>query len=413
MKSLISLIVIFSSYIFFTVSTLVGYEYVGAESSSSYIIYSMTIFILGILLFLYDSLRKKHRYKKNELLVLTIPFLMASSYLLSVLTDSIIWSGTTRFLYFILWGVPSILMGIYLSRNNRIDQIGKYIEIIMLIFSISITVSTIDSLIYGGRFSIAGGTYQAGGYISAFAFGLNLYYLLYGNNHKRFKFTTNKYYFILCLVILPVQIIGVFTSGARGAMVLVIAYLLIITSSTVKTMKLSQLIKYVVLLIGTAIVAFISLPNLLEIPTFNSSFNRVFSYISTDGIDWSGTSNRDIVYSKALDLVFESPLLGYGIFGMWKAFEAYPHNIFLEVLMQGGIVYFSIFIFIITLALKKLFYIIKINPKCRIIFILSIYPIIMLLFSGTYINNSLFWFSLSFIFSYNPPISNKRKLNIK
>ena len=140
--------------------------------------------------------------------------------------------------------------------------------------------------------------------------------------------------------------------------------------------------------------------NLIDIPIFKSSLERVFSYLTPNGIDMSQTSGRDHVYRDAIELIKQSPIIGYGIFGFFKVYGSYPHNFFLEILLQGGILLlFAILIIIISL-IKKIIYMIKYNEELRIILIIFLYPIVMLMFSGTYTSDSIFWFSISFIFSY-------------
>ena len=60
------------------------------------------------------------------------------------------------------------------------------------------------------------------------------------------------------------------------------------------------------------------------------------------------------VYSDALEYIYNNPFFGYGFGSSSKLFEAYPHNIFLEVMLHGGIVLFMVFIFIFVLYFKSL-----------------------------------------------------------
>ncbi len=410
MSKYIPIVVIFGINIFFSFSTLFGYEYDGKESSSIYVIYNIILFLLSLLYFVNSLIIKKEKYSINQILILIIPVIFTFNFLISVLFSNINQSGLTYFLYFILWGVPGIIFGVYLSKNNRLQNLEKFTEIIMLIFSFGIIISSIDSLTNGTRLDIAGASYQTAGYISALAFGINVYYLIYGKKHTRFNFATTKIYRVFCFILLPLQVVGVFNSGGRGAIVLLITYIIYLSCTLIRNkISLKLLIKYFLSLIGILIIISLLFPKLLKIPTFESSFNRVFAYISTDGIDWSGTSGRDVVYGNALNWISESPLFGYGIFGMFNALGYYPHNIFLEVLLQGGIIYLIIAMALLYGAIYKLFKIIKTDSRFRVIFIISLYSGVMLMFSGTYLNTTIFWFCFSIIFSYkiNNSPSNK------
>src|SRR5690606_30091320 len=86
-------------------------------------------------------------------------------------------------------------------------------------------------------------------------------------------------------------------------------------------------------------------PKLMEYPEFEKSFSRVFSYISSEGIEWDSTSGRNDLYEKAIEYISKSPIIGYGVFGMFSEFGFYPHNLILEVLLQGGLVYLILILF--------------------------------------------------------------------
>lgn len=401
MKKYIPLIIIFGIDLFFSTSTLLGYKYQGKESSSIYIIYNIILFVISLFLIFNELILKKSKCNRNQLILLTVPFIALFFYLLTVLFSAHSSLTTTRFLYFILWGLPSLYMGIYLSNNkDRINNIGKLMDVVMLILSLSTLINTIDSISNGTRVSVGGATYQNASYMAAYAFGINLYYIFYGNNHSRFKFTTNKLYKVVCILLLIVQFIGVLSSGGRGGFILIVIYILYITISIIYKKNRVNSLKYI-LLMGVAILSItIVLPKLMQISIFNNSVERVLSYLSPEGIDMSRTSGRDLVYGSAIELIKQSPIIGYGIFGFWKIYGAYPHNLFLEILLQGGVVMLFISIIIIILLLRRIIYMVRYNEELRIILIIFLYPITMLMFSGTYTNNSIFWFCISFIFSY-------------
>ena len=59
MKKYIPAIIIFGIDLFFAISTLLGYEYQGKESSSIYIIYNIILFIISIILIFNEFILKK------------------------------------------------------------------------------------------------------------------------------------------------------------------------------------------------------------------------------------------------------------------------------------------------------------------------------------------------------------------
>ena len=145
----------------------------------------------------------------------------------------------------------------------------------------------------------------------------------------------------------------------------------------------------------------------------NSSFyevflirgSRVFSYISGSGIDISETSGRDEIWQFCIPFVYNRPLFGYGIFSYTTYLgPLYPHNFLLEVLIQGGIFYFILWLFVLIVFFIKLRAIL-IRDKNNILLLTTIVTSFSFLsFSGTYLQNGLFWFSLMVVlfFKFKP-----------
>lgn len=131
---------------------------------------------------------------------------------------------------------------------------------------------------------------------------------------------------------------------------------------------------------------------------FRTGYMRATQFLAPGGgINWEGTSGRDVVYLNTIHLIEQRPVLGYGLYGMWDVINYYPHNLFLEVLLQGGIVYLIIFSWMLLLFVRKLFRMVKTDRRYRILGILFLYPFVMLMFSGTYLNTSQFWFAVVFV----------------
>lgn len=66
-------------------------------------------------------------------------------------------------------------------------------------------------------------------------------------------------------------------------------------------------------------------------------------------INWSNTSSRLPIYQDSLKLFFERPILGHGIGSVYMIHPTayFSHNIFLDLLIEGGIMLLIIFILII------------------------------------------------------------------
>jgi O-antigen ligase len=122
-----------------------------------------------------------------------------------------------------------------------------------------------------------------------------------------------------------------------------------------------------------------------------------------NGINWEKTSGRDQVYSSAISFIKERPILGYGIFSYWRVMPN-PHNLFLEILLSGGIVYFFMFFSLLGRLFIKLSKMIRYDCRNKFWLVIYMYPFIMLMFSGSYLTSSMFWFVGMLVATYRMPL---------
>lgn len=401
MKDILLMFPIVGMYIFFTTCAIIGYDYSGSENSPIYKIFMVSIFLGTMGFIIYQICIKKLIIRIKDFFILIIPYGMTCLFLVNELLQRNNRITLKNLMFFYIFCIPAILIGIYIAKNNMFTRIYKGIEIMMLLFSTSVMITTIKAITNGSRFSSIGGeTYQFASYIAAFSFGINLYYLIYGCKELRYKFTSYKIYKFISIMLLFFQFMAVLITGGRGGFVLIIAYIVLITLTIIKERKIKNIFKYFFIVIIVISIILSVIPTLQRIDSFKSSINRVFSYISADGFDFSKT-NRESVFVEAGMLAKEKLILGYGIFN-WGG-NNYPHNIILEVLLHGGIIYLVLFGIFMIYILIKLLKIIKIHPEVRLILIIFMFPLVMLMFSGTYTTNSIFWFCISFICIYKAP----------
>lgn len=398
MKNILLMFPIVGMYIFFTTCAIIGYDYSGSENSPIYKVFMISIFLGTLAFIIYQICIKKLIIRIKDFFILIIPYGMICLFLINELLQRNNRITLKNLMFFYIFCIPAILIGIYIAKNDMFSRIYKGIEIMMLLFSISVIITTVKAITSGSRFSSIGGeTYQFASYVAAFSFGINLYYLIYGCRDLRYKFTSYKVYKVISIILLLFQFIAVLVTGGRGGFVLIIAYIFLITFTIIKERKIKTIFKYIfIILIIISIISSV-MPSLQRVDSFKNSINRVFSYISSDGFDFSKT-NRESVFTEAIMLVKEKPILGYGIFN-WGG-NNYPHNIILEVLLNGGIIYLVLFSVFMIYVLIKLFKIIKNHSEVRLILIIFMFPLVMLMFSGTYTTNSIFWFCISFICTY-------------
>ena len=303
------------------------------------------------------------------------------------------------FKYFFLWSYPAILSGIYFARKEKsLKILYKYIDIFIFISTISIMKSTIGQFVLAENFNgIAGASYQTLSYISAFSYGINLYMIINGKNNLRYSVFTGKLYKCIEYIFLFIQVFCALMSGGRGGIVLIFIYTIYYIFLYTDFRDIYKFFKLLILILISIIFIIFALELLLKNDVFKTSFDRVFQFISpAGGINWKGTSGRDIIYSEAIKEINENLMFGIGLFNM----EGYYHNIFIDILRSGGLIYL-IFVFIFAIiTLMKLNLINKYEDKNKVFSVILIYPLVMLMFSGSYTTVSELWFCISFIISY-------------
>jgi O-antigen ligase len=187
-------------------------------------------------------------------------------------------------------------------------------------------------------------------------------------------------------------------NGGRGAFILLIVYAVIIfywivikrgiTKQTIfRVFTLSLIIPFFSYLVYQGIIQ----NNFLE-QGFRRATQFIELAISPESTDfYTASSGRDIVYETAIQGISESPIFGYGSFEHWEK-VIHPHNIFLDLSLQYGVLFSGILIFgllIWSLRSRKLW-----DTQKVFFSIILIYSLVNLMFSGGYFFHSFFWFAL-------------------
>lgn len=107
------------------------------------------------------------------------------------------------------------------------------------------------------------------------------------------------------------------------------------------------------------------------------------------------TSLRTDIWKNAIELILDNPL-GYGIGYFESIFEIYPHNVFLNIFIDFGILGFTVFLIIILYSIYKIF-----TSKNNYLRILRIGMLLLWFFSMqvslTYWNVIQFWMFFALI----------------
>ena len=198
------------------------------------------------------------------------------------------------------------------------------------------------------------------------------------------------------------MIMKIFFGGGRGAFVTVLIGLAVVGLGKLRAINPRFVIKGLFGFIALVLVMLFVLGNIDEeyAALLNDNFGRIFSVIADGGLDTSASSGRDDIWLEAFRHIVDRPVFGYGIYSYLAVMNMHPHNIVLEILLQGGLVLLSIYIvFFVRLSSK---YSIMCYDDEKQIWLAPfiIFTITELLFSASYMFEPFFWFSFSYIYNY-------------
>lgn len=268
-----------------------------------------------------------------------------------------------RFITIVL--IPYVLARVFLQDWEKIKRFLITIFIVASIFSILLTFLSFFGRYEGGRIEflevnvIPLATLLVVGLIIA---------VIGAIGHLFTKWKTGRAY---CVLMIPFFIYAIFLTGTRGPLFSTIIglgfYFLLILKRRPKLV---------------AAIAFICI---LMIIFLMQNFNLIYSYLSEkipnlelysieEIKSGQSTLDRMKLYSLAIEAILQKPLLGIGTEGFAEISPlfVYPHNIFLEIGAENGIIGLTLFIcFLFTIGWYGLRYLIlyfsKLNNQTKTI----------------------------------------------
>lgn len=314
---------------------------------------TLLLFILSIISGFFILFQRDFKLKKYswELILIGLSFVI---YILS----SIIWSPgvvytinkACRFATLTFWSL--IASSVIISNNAR--RIKRFF-VILLIFSILVGLEGLSVYLESGgksTFSAFNTNYLAFGRVIGIGFIIVFVYML---------FHIKKYFYqILSLTILSFFIWLLINSGGRGPFlsILIVIFIALVAgfkfNSNAKIV-IKNYIPYLVIFILILIILFsylfISGSTLVTIKRISTIFIKEDMGLSV--------ALRLQYYKSSLSLWMKNPIFGNGI-GSWPILmgfgdkPGYPHNIFIEIAVEVGLLGLVLFITLIMFAIHKL-----------------------------------------------------------
>ena len=186
-------------------------------------------------------------------------------------------------------------------------------------------------------------------------------------------------------------------SGGRGGFVLLVVYIVYLAYLMLKyhIVSKSQLIGIVIV----SAIGFFILANYLGL------FESAGFLRSSQGVK---DNDRFELWAEYLPYIVQSPLIGHGLGGDYFTWGFYSHNIFVDWLVEVGLLGFIILSVVFYRTYKKLLQLTKYNQIFIVILILFVYGVIMNMFSGYWISTNTHWLVFGIVAKYKYP--HRRKL---
>ena len=206
-----------------------------------------------------------------------------------------------------------------------------------------------------------------------------------------------KDYTFLNFLLFVFSTIGILLIGARGPILCIVVYIIVFIFNNIrgynsKGLLMCYLASVFIFCIG--IIFFNDIIYLVsKVLDYFNIYSRTINFLLNDTFN---LSEREKLYFGAFQLIREHPLIGIGIAGDRLYFQGYVHNLFLELILNYGIILgFSFSIMLIYIFAKSIISVDKETSNFNLIFIcLGVIP---LMFSSSYLVNVWFWIYLGLI----------------
>lgn len=342
----------------------------------------LAFFVFGLFLINFNKIPSK---SKNNAII-TVVVVVALFYITRFFYNGYNDRYQTYFLSTGVRFVPAVLAGVLILKDDRALKSVEKALLPFVIFYTYILAKYILNVEVGvnmaDTFNIEGGmNYQNMAYYSVFAFGLTLYTLTYSKYSRVISY--------LVIVMAFLQFTLAIMAGSRGAFVLALVFIFYFGA---KNFSMKTILRYFV--IG-ALTFYIGRYLLLNNELLGQGFNRIFDFFSdSQAIE---EDDRWIRWEMAWHAFLNSPIWGNGIGSVFYKVGFYSHNIFTDMLCEGGLILAVFFVSKLKTVYTKSKTLIRMDRKNEIMVVIFLCSFINICFSGYYLSETGIWLSMAYI----------------
>lgn len=288
--------------------------------------------------------RIKNRRVKIQNIFLVFAIIVFFMFIISIINNGLRSTCMDRFLYFVVFIIIPYLCCRHSIKTNYVIN---SILIISLILSIPLFFINFGNYNGGTRMTIS--YYMLPTYIA-----MIMTFIVDKNKTKEMVITK----IVLILIFSYPYIKFLIEYASRGVILAIAVCILLCIIINKKKLKDKLLILFFVLILGiTSGIWFkplvISTNNILQNLNIRIEvIEKSAKLIENDKFD----DGRDKVYSRAIEGIIEHPLIGNGIGDYAEKYVTYPHNILLQALYEGGIIFFWVMLLILLYSIYILIF---------------------------------------------------------
>ncbi len=407
LDGVVSMLLLFS-LLYMCVATILGLRH----SSTVYAVYSLSVAAIAIERFLSHwagGMRLQLIAIMGLIVVLVFSVVALDAYLNA---DNYYVSRNASL--FLTFAMPAYMMGCCCDERLAKEMV-RYFDFVMIVLLGAATLYVISGVSL--RVDESGMNYQNASYVASLSLGINLFFIRNRCKDLRFAFTQSIAYRIMQYLMIPVSILVIVASGGRGGIVLGIVFFgvfFIITTGhsyaarAVAVILITLLVLCLAMNVADTTVVQRGMKRFMQI--FNSGSLIRVSNAAIDSID-----SRNVMRNTSMDLLNKAPYTGYGIFDYAAEISGYPHNLILELLLQGGCFYCLATCVVIGLIVYRALVAARNNQAMSALLVPFTQVLTMLMFSGTYLAASTLWFLFGAFANYSIPsweIERKRAMTL-
>lgn len=304
---------------------------------------------------------------------------------------------STRYLYgysnegyqgqFLRWGsdcVSACLIGMTLMKVKDYSYIHKILPLICIILTPFFVRNTLENAVDQGQMILDSGmSYQSVAYNLAIIFCISLYYAFINRNY------TPKLVRFIMILCMPIYAVSCCMSGGRGGVVLLVVYIVLMGILMLRYRLITKTKLSFIIILGAA--SFLFLANHLGLWT-SAGFERTSGLLSDD--------DRFLFWKQMWVYIVDNNFIGYGLGGDYYTYGFYTHNIFIDFLLETGILGSIILIVIFYRNYKLILQNSYSDEMFVLLLIISVYGLVMNIFSGYWITTYTHWLILGVAMTY-------------